>query len=216
MSFSRSNPSPRYHHLIKQYQTMHVEGEKSLGITPQNTFSGQSLIPQADSIRTLIIRYGAESILDYGCGKGFQYGPMNIKNADGRVLGSIKEYWGVKQISCYDPSYVPHSNLPSGKFDGVISTDVLEHCPEEDMDWILDEIFRYATKFVFANVACFPAKKHLPSGENAHITIYPALWWEEKIRSTAKRNPGPAWEFWIQQRKDTPEGPSYFEERISS
>jgi hypothetical protein len=44
---------------------------------------------------------------------------------------SMKEYWGVESIRCYDPGYPPFSTLPEGRFDGVICTDVLEHCPEE-------------------------------------------------------------------------------------
>jgi hypothetical protein len=54
----------------------------------------------------------------------------------------------------------------------VISTDVLEHCPGKvNVPWIVDEMFGYATRFVFANVAVIPAGKRLPNGENAHCTI---------------------------------------------
>jgi hypothetical protein len=65
----------------------------------------------------------------------------------------------------------PFSALPEGRFDGVVCTDVLEHCPEEDLPWIVGELFGYARLFVFANVACYPAAKKLPNGENAHCTI---------------------------------------------
>ncbi len=193
---------------------MHVEGERFLGISAEKTFPGKSLIPQAPRIKTMIARHGAETILDYGSGKGYQYGPVQLRAADGRQWASVQEFWGVRQIRCYDPCFVPHSTLPEGKFDGVISTDVLEHCPEEDIDWILDEIFSYAKKFVFANVACFPAGKRLPTGENAHITIYPRPWWEEKIRAAAKRHPDIAWEFWIQSIQQDAKGVTVVEERL--
>ncbi len=101
----------------------------------------------------------------------------------------------MSEIRCYDPGYAPFSELPEGDFDGVICTDVLEHCAEEDMGWILDELFGFARKFVFANVACFPARKTLPSGGNAHCTIKPAKWWDAQVGRAAAARPGPASEF---------------------
>jgi hypothetical protein len=87
--------------------------------------------------------------------------------------------------------------LPSGKFDGVICTDVLEHCPEEDVPWILAELFSYATKFVFANAATFPAHKRLPSGGNAHCTIRPPRWWEDQFARAARTRPALSYELRI-------------------
>jgi hypothetical protein len=72
---------------------------------------------------------------------------------------------------------------------------VLEHCPEEDIGWILDELFAFARKFVFANIACFPARKLLPSGGNAHCTVKPAKWWEEVIGRAARAKPALPYEF---------------------
>ena len=164
MTFTRSNPSPRYAALISAYRTLHTNGEQFLGIPPEKTFPGQSLLPQVDRIKEHILRTGACTVLDYGSGKGQQYLPMSVRQASGKEWPSIQAYWGVESVTCYDPSYEPFSQLPEGQFDGVISTDVLEHCPEEDIPWILDELFRYSRRFVFANVACYPAKKRLPSG----------------------------------------------------
>jgi hypothetical protein len=84
--------------------------------------------------------------------------------------------------------------VPQQKFDGVISTDVLEHCPEEDLPWILDEIFGYAAAFVYLNVACFAARKTLPNGENAHVTVRPGEWWHERVSSAAALHPKLLWE----------------------
>lgn len=217
MTYNRQNPSPRYNNLIQQYRTLHTEGEKFLGLPAAQTFPGQSLLPQAERIKALIEKTGAKTILDYGSGKGLQYQPLKLQGPQGKAWNSVQEYWQVQTITCYDPCYQPFSALPTGQFDGVISTDVLEHCPEEDIDWILQEIFSYATRFVFANVACYPAKKRLPTGENAHITVYPKPWWEEKILITAERFPHLTWEFWIQSVTVNAKGEkSITEERIDS
>ncbi len=120
------------------------------------------------------------------------------------------------EIRCYDPCYQPFNKLPDGKFDAVISTDVLEHCPEEDIPWIIDEIFGYANRFVFANVACYPAKKRLPNGENAHCTIRPPEWWEGILRETSARYSGIDWEVWVQYVTDTASGKQFSEQRLGS
>jgi len=194
--FTRASPSPRYRKLIAQYQMMHTQGEVHLGIPPDKTFPGQSLPPQAPNIKRLIKTTGAQTILDYGCGKGRQYFPYRIYDAEeGTEYPDIRSFWGVRDIRCYDPGYTPYTELPTGTFDGVICTDVLEHCPEEDMPWIVGELFQYARKFVYANVACFPARKRLPSGGNAHCTIKSVRWWEEVIRPIAARKPEVTYDF---------------------
>jgi hypothetical protein len=200
--YSRAAPSPRYRRLIEQYQLMHLHGETHLGIPPEQTFPGASLPKEAPHIKRLIKQTEARTILDYGCGKGQQYLPWRIADAEeGIEYPDIKSYWGVGDIRCYDPGYSPFTELPTGTFDGVICTDVLEHCPEEDMPWILGELFGFASKFVYANVACFPAKKRLPSGGNAHCTIKPARWWEEQIERAARAKPHLVYEFRLAYRK---------------
>ena len=141
-SFTRTSPSPRYQRLLALYREMHSDGEVHLGIPPDQTFPGKSLPPQAGHIKRLIAATGAKTVLDYGCGKGNQYLPLPWKDEGGTVHVGIAAWWGV-EVHCYDPAYPKFAELPTGEFDGVISTDVLEHCPEEDMPWIVGELFGY-------------------------------------------------------------------------
>jgi hypothetical protein len=198
--YSRSNPSPKFAELVAQYRRMHREGDTHHGLPAAETFDGRSLAPQAQRIRALIKKTGASTLLDYGSGKGTQYLPKKILEGGIPRWNSIQEYWGVESIVCYDPGYEPFSSLPEGAFHGVICTDVLEHCPEDDLDWIVEELFAYAGRFVFANVACYPARKTLPSGENAHCTILPAATWEAIFGAAAARHPGILWELWADVR----------------
>jgi len=193
-TFSRANPSPRYRELTALYGRMHAEGETRLGIPPENTFPGISLLPHVARIKRLIEATDARTILDYGAGKGMQYRPQKIVVGGEHVADGVAEYWDVDEVRCYDPGYPAHRALPEETFDGVVSTDVLEHCPEEDLDWILAEIFGFATRFVFLNVACFPARKSLPSGENAHVTLQPPAWWRERVAACAASRPQLLWE----------------------
>jgi len=216
MNYSRAHPSTRYLDLQNLYRTMHEQGESFLGIPPEKTFPGSSLRPQVERIKRLIVTTGALTVLDYGSGKGMQYELGSIRDGAGKVWPSVIDFWGVDEVVCYDPCYAPYSKLPSGTFDGVICTDVLEHCPEEDIPWIIEEIFSYATRFVFANVACYPARKRLPTGENAHCTIQPLEWWRMLIEGIAARRPGVVWEVWIQSRVDGSQGAQYVEDKVGN
>ena len=189
-AYSRQNPSPRYIELLGYYQEMHEHGAAAQNIPPEETFDGRSLPKHAENIRGIINILGSASILDYGSGKGKQYDPMEIKLPNGQKFGSIAEFWGINSLTCYDPGHKPFSELPDGPFDGVVTTDVLEHCPKEDIPWIIDEIFSYATEFVYVNVACYPASKTLPNGENAHCTLEPPEWWTERFDERVKQTEG--------------------------
>jgi hypothetical protein len=189
-TYSRSNPSPRYRELTALYAQAHAGGLPDQNIKPQDLFNGVSIIPQLPKIQLLCSKLGAKTLLDYGCGKGLQYRAQNIKLRSGEIIPSVQSYLGVDAIACYDPGVAEFQAFPEGQFDGVISTDVLEHCPEPDLPWILGEMFGAARKFVFANIAAYPAAKTLPNGENAHCTVRPQEWWNETIAPIAARHPG--------------------------
>lgn len=214
MIFTRINPSPRYQELIGHYRTLHAEGEKFLGQSADDTFAGVSLRPHAHHIKRLVERTGAASILDYGSGKGRQYELRKLKLPTGDVVESIVDYWSVDSVRCYDPSYAKHAALPQDRFDGVISTDVLEHCPEEDLPWIIGEMFAFARRFVYANVACYPARKRLPSGENAHCTVRPPGWWADLVGPLAQAFPDVYWELAAHTLETGPEGERHIERRF--
>src|SRR5438270_917821 len=96
--YSRSSPSPRYRELIGLYGRMHEAGETRLGIAPQDTFPGSSLLPHVARIKRLIDATGAKTVLDYGAGKGMQYRPQEIA-LDGTVVAEgIAEFWDVDEV----------------------------------------------------------------------------------------------------------------------
>jgi len=192
-AYSRANPSARYRELVGLYQRMHVDGGS--GIPAVDMFAGKSLAPHLAKIKSAVRQTGATSLLDYGCGKGLLYRSRDIQLPGGERIASVRDYLGADTIACYDPAVQEFMIMPEGQFDGVISTDVLEHCPEDDLPWIVDEMFSKARKFVYANVAAFAALKTLPNGENAHCTVRPASWWGELVAPIAARYPHVLYQF---------------------
>ena len=93
---------------------------------------------------------------------------------------NLKDYWKVK-TKLYDPGLKQFNKFTSKKFDISICIDVLEHCPLEDIDWILEDFISKSRKVVFVNIACSYAIALLPNGQNAHVTVRPPKWWEKKL-----------------------------------
>jgi len=189
MIHTRENPSPRYRSLLALYQEMHEKGDVAGNLAPEQTFSGTSLAPHVPAIKSLVQRFGSRTLLDYGAGKGEGYSLAFETAPDGSQKRGLREIWGLADVRLYDPGFKPHSELPAGKFDAVVSTDVLEHCPEEDMPWILNEMFGFARQFVFMAMAMYPSEKRLPTGDNAHITVKSAGWWVDQATAAAAKWP---------------------------
>lgn len=140
----------------------------------QKALPGYTCCRYADRIAALVKQFQPETLLDFGCGKGYQY------------LGRrVHEQWGGLLPHCYDPGVRQLDAKPKGHFDGVICVDVLEHIAEPDLYNTIMDILCYAKEFVFIAVSCRPSKKNFADGSNFHKTIKPPEWWEPRIKKHA-------------------------------
>lgn len=111
---------------------------------------------------------GMPTVLDYGAGEG-----------------TLKEYLTSEMHSLavfeYDPGIPEKQEMPEGRFDFVVSTDVLEHVEPDCIDAVLDECFDKAQFGVFHHIARSPTGHKLPDGRDYHILLRSHEWWEEKL-----------------------------------
>ena len=134
-----------------------------------NKWDGNSLITHLDRIQFFIDINNAETILDYGCGKA-KYHPAS---------------WNITK---YDPGIEEYSVKPSGTFDIVICTDVMEHVEPEYVDQVLDEVFAYADTLVYICIGLHPAEEVLSDGRNAHVSLLPHKEWISKLNKASKKH----------------------------
>ena len=115
-------------------------------------------------------RYNIITALDYGCGQQ-------------TLAAAVPEL----KWSGYDPGIVAVSEKPSGRFDLVTCTDVMEHIEREYVEEVLQEICDYAKVLAFIEVACTAAHNKFASGprmgQDVHITQRPPEWWQEKVEA---------------------------------
>lgn len=119
-------------------------------------------------VKRFIKRFAPKSILDFGCGHG-------------ALMGVIKYNHPHIIIDGYDPGNPKFQIFPKNKYDAVISIDVFEHIEPKHLDTTLAEIGKKIGKYAFFRIACYPARKKLPDGRNAHLIIKRPVWWRKKI-----------------------------------
>ncbi len=185
---TNKKPSEEYFKNINFYKEIHKKGyqsKKGHFVNNIDAYHGGSTREFAKVIKRIIQDNKIENMLDYGCGKGFFYdNSFYIKE---EKIKPLKKLWDI-EIDLYDPCYEKYSHLSSKKnYDLVISIDVLEHIPRQDIDWVLNRIFSISKKYVFLNVACYYANALLPNGSNAHINVNNKDWWFDKILEFKKK-----------------------------
>jgi|GEM_PF-859776 len=188
LKYSRENPSPRYRILSEQYGMMHTSAAQAVGQVGDFAGTRMNFI-YAPLIKDFLQAHEVTSLLDYGGGRGLQYQPM--EQPGGSVFPGLASYYRVETARSFDAGWPVECPYPAGeKFDAVVSCDVLEHIDQDDLPWVVDELFAFARKAIFVAIGSYPAAKTLPNGENAHCTIKPSSWWRPIFAAAARRHPG--------------------------
>ena len=169
--------SPEYAALNKQLHEAHEE-------------YGAAADRDAPGVVKFARKYGAKSLLDFGCGKGV------LKPALSRLAPELEVYE-------FDPAVPGKDTLPAMPVDVIAAMDVMEHIEPEYLDAVLQSMVGLAPKIVIMKICLVPAQKTLPDVRNAHILLKPSSWWAEYLaRYFSPRN--------AQELKDRTGAPTHF------
>lgn len=127
----------------------------------------------AETVHELLADTGSQTVLDYGCGKGF--------------LGEALRAYGIHCIE-YDPA-IP-GKTAAAPADLVVCTDVMEHVEPAKLSEVITHLGEVTRVALFVAISTRPAGKRLGDGRNAHLIIEPGSWWRgrfEKNRFRIKR-----------------------------
>jgi|GEM_PF-416284 len=169
--------------LLAMYTTMAEQGYERVDRTKvEEAFSDFELRDYRENIRTVFHKQKITTVLDYGCG-GSNWQAKGFDKATGQ---SAIDYFNLQQVYRYEPARGLDERQ---EVDCVISFDVLEHIFIADVPAVLRDMFSYAGKLLFLNVASYPAAAKLPNGENAHVTVRDPLWWKGMLDCIAVEYP---------------------------
>jgi hypothetical protein len=119
-------------------------------------------------IQPFLTQYQPTSVLDFGCGHG-------------ALMTSIQQAYPDMRVEGYDPGNADHNRVPKRSFDAVVSADVFEHIEPNHLSETLCMISNKMIVAGWFRIACYPAKKHLPDGRNAHLIVESPAWWREQL-----------------------------------
>lgn len=130
-----------------------------------------SSIVKYHAVKNFIETYQPASLLDYGC-------------AQGGLLDTIKiDFPNINPLDGFDPAVPKFEIIKEQSYDCIISNDVIEHIEPEFLDQTLEGMQDLFERYAWFIIACYPAKKTLPDGRNAHLIVESPDWWINKIKS---------------------------------
>jgi hypothetical protein len=156
-----------YEEALKLHEELHKK----------RVFLGNSIKDHLNNIIELVDIYNVKTICDYGCGKAHCWIKMNLK-----------ETLGLDEVLLYDPCYEIYKKFPDKKVDMVICTDVMEHIPEDSVDYELKRIFDLTDGVIYFSISSVLSKKLLKKDVNAHLTVKDQKWWYNKIQKHVKNH----------------------------
>ena len=130
----------------------------------------KELLYKYDVVHDFVSKYRPWSLVDWGCANGYL---LNRLEAD---------FPSVQELAGYDPGNPDYNVVPAGTYDCLVSCDVIEHFEPKLLDQSLQLMQSKFTQAAFLIIACYPAKKILSDGRNAHLIVENADWWMQKIQ----------------------------------
>jgi cyclopropane fatty-acyl-phospholipid synthase-like methyltransferase len=129
-------------------------------------------LPKYNLVQDFLKNESPKSLIDFGC-------------AHGAMIDRIKnDFPNILTVDGYDPGVKKYESFPNRQYDCLISNDVIEHIEPEYLDSTLIAMNKLFTKSAWLIIACYPAKKILLDGRNAHISLHTPDWWIKKIKET--------------------------------
>ena len=182
--------------MKNKYDENYYENGVQLGISGYTNYRWipQRTIPTCKNMAETLNIKENDILLDFGCAKGFIVKALNIlgyncygvdvseyaiKNADLQIRNKVFLY---SDISIYR---LILEKYKKEKFDLVISKDVFEHIPYNDIDSVIKEI-RQITKRLFVVVPLAKNKEYVVPNYEAditHIIREDLFWWINKLES---------------------------------
>ena len=161
-----------------------IRDGKEVTINNHTVFDGGGVWWLYHDLEYEMDKRGSANVLDFGCGTSVHW------HLDVRIPGQTEkttatQYFGkrLRGFYRYDPAHPEYYIKPSGKFDIVMCTEVLEHIPIEELPELLTEIASYMED---DGIALFSIPKKLssnlfPDGENTHCTLMSTKEWHDLI-----------------------------------
>ena len=166
--FSDSRPSSLYRGLL----------ERLRGASRPARGGSAPARARGERLDGVIERVGARTVLDYGLARS--------ADGDARERHGLPEKLRVSHFDLMAPR--------KGKAcDGVVCEGVLEFLPDEDVPWVVDDLFERSRRFVYAVVGNDARSERLGDGSRLESHPRDPSWWIRHLETAGRRHPELHW-----------------------
>jgi mitochondrial fission protein ELM1 len=175
--FRATCPSTQYQAFFRQLHTRSApanNGQHCPRVRPPD-------VPPA--VRELITAAAARTLLLYGFGMDKDATAELTANLGGNAIA----------ITPYDRALPAKMVQPLAEYDGVVCLQGLEGVPEEDVPWVIEEMFAQARRFVCLTV-CQTA--HVKRSQHSTYVLprqRDLAWWRTRVEAASARYPALHW-----------------------
>ena len=120
---------------------------------------------------------------------------------DEAIESRVGKYPGAT-LTTFDPTTTAAEGVlpPAGPFDAVITTTGFDVLSDEDIPWILDELFRRARRMVFVTVDDIARSVTLGDGSKVDIKPRTFAWWRAQVEAASRKRPDVRWRVGVRCR----------------
>ena len=162
-----------------------IEKEKYLNLYKDKRKYGRRNLARKRNMYEIIKSMKINSICDVGCGEG-QFCDWMTKRCSivyGLDIASVEANKVVKNDKInYINAEARNIPLLDNSVEYVTCFDCLEHCLPKDINKILQEFYRIATKGFILSISYKQALRKGIKGENLHMTVRSEKWWIKQIK----------------------------------
>lgn len=168
--FTAEQPSAQFKRLLTHIQAAQVKGDTD----QQSAIQPSAAVMDGEGLQNLIKKTKSATILEY------------------RFADEVAEQSDTS-ITHYDPADPSGDTRPEGYFDGVVCPEALNYIPDEDVPWVIEDLFEWASRFVYVVIENSPREKMLADGSFLHSRPRSQAWWKTWFESAAERHPQVQW-----------------------
>lgn len=106
---------------------------------------------------------------------------------------------GIEQVVEFDPTSPVHKAAPATHVDAVVCLETLEFVPDDDIPWLLGQLFGSAKRLVYCCVCEKPQRQHLANGAELRRRIRTIEWWQYQFEIVARHHPAVRWRLHVQR-----------------
>jgi SAM-dependent methyltransferase len=121
-------------------------------------------------------------IIDFGCGSGAALDHFRSKGyttAGTDISSYVVEQLRSRNYNVHHTSIDSMPMIEDNAYTFGFCNDCIEHVPEQYIQKSLDEMVRICSDYLFISVCPTPAHNTSMDGENLHLTVRPASWWQQ-------------------------------------